>query len=244
MLTIDSLKAYGANTDDGLKRCMYNEAFYLRVVDMALADKNFDALEAAVKSEDAHAAFEAAHALKGSIGNVALTPLYEPICELTEFLRGKDAMVAAWASENNPLTFTIGNLKTELISPGPSLCIVIMLFYVVTHYPSGNDLMLNQRIALTWYERTVTDGQGKRSGQPRILLCDITNPHPQSKDDKIYPVHSEHVFTGFTTAPSTGDATSKLSVAVLRGWCSGKFFCTAGEGCGIVGSYIPIQRIT
>ncbi len=122
-----------------------------------------------------------------------------------QFLRGKDAMVAAWASENNPLTFTIGNLKTELISPGPSLCIVIMLFYVVTHYPSGNDLMLNQRIALTWYERTVTDGQGRRSGQPRILLCDITNPHPQSMDDRIYPVHSEHVFTGFTTAPSTGE---------------------------------------
>ena len=122
-----------------------------------------------------------------------------------QFLRGKDAMVAAWASENNPLTFTIGNLKTELISPEPSLCIVIMLFYVVTHYPSGNDLMLNQRIALTWYERTVTDGQGRRSGQPRILLCDITNPHPQSMDDRIYPVHSEHVFTGFTTAPSTGE---------------------------------------
>ena len=38
-----------------------------------------------------------------------------------QFLRGKEAMAAAWASENNPLTFTTGNLKTELISPGPSL---------------------------------------------------------------------------------------------------------------------------
>ena len=37
------------------------------------------------------------------------------------------------------------------------------------------------------------------------MLCDITNPHPQSTDHRIYPVHSEHVFKGFTTAPSTGE---------------------------------------
>ena len=43
---------------------------------------------------DTHAAFAAAHSLKGSIGNVALTPVYEPICALTELLRGKDAPVA------------------------------------------------------------------------------------------------------------------------------------------------------
>ena len=42
---------------------------------------------------DTQGAFAAAHALKGSIGNVALTPIYEPICALTELLRGKDATV-------------------------------------------------------------------------------------------------------------------------------------------------------
>ena len=88
-MTLESLKAYGANTDEGLNRCMNNEAFYLRMVGMALEDRNFDALETAVKAEDACAAFEAAHALKGSIGNVALTPIYEPICALTELLRGR-----------------------------------------------------------------------------------------------------------------------------------------------------------
>lgn len=92
-MTLESLKAYGANTDEGLNRCMNNEAFYLRMVGMALKDRNFDALETAVKAEDARAAFEAAHALKGSIGNVALTPIYEPICALTELLRGSDKWV-------------------------------------------------------------------------------------------------------------------------------------------------------
>ena len=59
------------------------------MVAMALADKNFDALTAAINAGNATAAFEAAHALKGSVGNVSLTPIYKPLCELTEQLRGK-----------------------------------------------------------------------------------------------------------------------------------------------------------
>lgn len=92
-MTLDALTAYGANTAEGLARCMNNEPFYLRMVDMALQDRNFDALKAAMDAGDARAAFEAAHALKGLIGNVALTPIYGPVCALTELLRGKDALV-------------------------------------------------------------------------------------------------------------------------------------------------------
>ena len=88
-MTLDALRAYGANTAEGVARCMNNEPFYLRMVAMALADKNFDALTAAINAGNATAAFEAAHALKGSVGNVSLTPIYKPLCELTEQLRGK-----------------------------------------------------------------------------------------------------------------------------------------------------------
>ena len=38
---------------------------------------------------DLDAAFEAAHALKGVLGNLGLTPLYEPVAEMTECLRSK-----------------------------------------------------------------------------------------------------------------------------------------------------------
>ena len=57
---------------------------------MGLADANFDKLREAVAAGDAKAAFEAAHALKGVAGNLALTPIYTPLSELTEQLRGKD----------------------------------------------------------------------------------------------------------------------------------------------------------
>lgn len=91
-MTLEDLKAYGANTEEGLARCMNNEAFYLRMVNLALADKYFDELKRAMDAGEARAAFEAAHALKGSIGNVALTPIYRPACALTELLRGADAL--------------------------------------------------------------------------------------------------------------------------------------------------------
>ena len=93
MLTIDALKDYGANTEEGLGRCFNNEAFYLKLVGMGLADKNFDRLRDAMAVGSAQEAFEAAHALKGSIGNLALTPLYTPLSELTEKLRGQSALV-------------------------------------------------------------------------------------------------------------------------------------------------------
>lgn len=87
MITIDNLQQFGADTREGLGRCMNNEAFYLRLVNMGLTDKNFAGLEEAVRQGDRKSAFEAAHALKGVMGNLSLTPLFESISELTELLR-------------------------------------------------------------------------------------------------------------------------------------------------------------
>ena len=87
MLTIDNLKSLGANTDEGLARCLGKEDFYLRMVSMALADNGFEKLREAVISGDLNEGFERAHALKGVLSNVALTTLAEPIIEMTEELR-------------------------------------------------------------------------------------------------------------------------------------------------------------
>lgn len=89
MLTIGDLRDFGADVDQGLSRCMNNEAFYLRLVPMAVNDAGFEKLAAAVESGDLDAAFEAAHALKGVLGNLSLTPLYEPVSEMTELLRAR-----------------------------------------------------------------------------------------------------------------------------------------------------------
>ncbi len=99
-MTIDDLKAYGANTAEGMTRCMNMESFYLRLVKMIPGDANFQKLFDAVEKEDLTAAFEAAHAIKGSTGNLALTPIFAPVSEITELLRAKEktdysALIAA-----------------------------------------------------------------------------------------------------------------------------------------------------
>lgn len=92
MLTIEKLATYGADTKTGLERCMGQEAFYIRLAGMILQEENFDKLEQAIAAGDLKGAFSAAHALKGVTGNLALTPLFDPIQEMTELLRARTEM--------------------------------------------------------------------------------------------------------------------------------------------------------
>ena len=92
MLTLDSLRAWGADTADGMNRCMNNEAFYLRMIDKAMQDDSYENLKAAIESGDLARGFEIAHALKGVTGNLALTPIDTPVREITEFLRSRTEM--------------------------------------------------------------------------------------------------------------------------------------------------------
>ena len=89
MLTIEKLNEYGANTAEGLGRCMGNEAFYFRLIGMAMSDVNFGNLKMALEQGDLDAAFEASHALKGVLGNLSLTPLFEKSSEICELLRAR-----------------------------------------------------------------------------------------------------------------------------------------------------------
>lgn len=89
MMTVESLKAAGANVEEGLARCLNKEDFYLKMVNMGLTNQNFQLLGSALEAKDFDRAFELCHSLKGVIGNLSLTPLYDLICTLTEILRSK-----------------------------------------------------------------------------------------------------------------------------------------------------------
>ena len=98
MLTIEKLKAYGANVEEGMERCLNNEAIYFRLIGMAAED----------------AAFNAAHSLKGALGNLALEPMYRPVVELTELLRRKtpgdyDALLRAILAQREALRALIAD---------------------------------------------------------------------------------------------------------------------------------------
>ncbi len=108
-MTISDLIAFGANTQEGIERCLNNEGFYLRMVKKVPGDANFQKLYDAMKDGNQDAAFEAAHSLKGALGNLALTPIFAPVSELTELLRARSqedctALLAAIRKGQEELT--------------------------------------------------------------------------------------------------------------------------------------------
>ena len=92
MITIEKLNSYGANASEGLARCFGNEALYLRLVATIPEDAVFERLKKSLDEKNLDAAFEAAHALKGVLGNLSLTPLYTIAVEITELLRNRTQM--------------------------------------------------------------------------------------------------------------------------------------------------------
>ena len=89
MLSVDILENFGVDTKEGLNRCMNNEGFYFRMINLGLSNEYFETLGRALEEGNLEEAFEAAHALKGVIGNLALTPIYDPLADMTEMLRAK-----------------------------------------------------------------------------------------------------------------------------------------------------------
>lgn len=92
MLTIDALKEFGADTEQGVARCFGNGDFYLNLVKTVPKEPSFEKLSAAVGDGDLDTAFEMAHALKGVLGNLSLTPISDPVSEITELLRARKEM--------------------------------------------------------------------------------------------------------------------------------------------------------
>ena len=87
MITIDKLKTIGVDTDEGIRRCMGNETLYLKLVAGVPSEACFSNLDKAVAEHDFVAAFEAAHAMKGILGNLAIKPMFNDAVEITELLR-------------------------------------------------------------------------------------------------------------------------------------------------------------
>ena len=110
MLTIEQLEAYGINTKEGLARCMGMAAFYGKMLSKGLKSDSFDKLEKLLAEGNLEEAFEQAHAIKGVVGNLAITPIYDKIADITESLRAKKDL--DYVSLYKP----VKDLRDELVS--------------------------------------------------------------------------------------------------------------------------------
>lgn len=87
MSLFDELKALGVDVDGGLKRINGNENLYKRLLGTFV--KTIKAHNVAVDFDcNAYAEeIEKAHAIKGTAGNLSITPIYESYTEIVNLLR-------------------------------------------------------------------------------------------------------------------------------------------------------------
>lgn len=89
-MNFEILNEAGIDTSAALGRLMGSEKLLTRLLGKFAADENCARLVAAASDDDADAALEAAHALKGVSGNLSMTVLYELTSRQCELIRAGD----------------------------------------------------------------------------------------------------------------------------------------------------------
>ena len=87
-LILERLTELGCDVSGALPRFLGKREFYCRLLAQVPEEENFESLGAALAAGDAKAAFERAHALKGVLGNMGLTPMYDEACAIVGSLGG------------------------------------------------------------------------------------------------------------------------------------------------------------
>ena len=81
------LESMGCDMKGAMGRFVDDEELYLSFLGQVIDDPAFVSLGEGIEEKDVRKAFESAHSLKGTIGNMGLTPLYNRIVEIVEPLR-------------------------------------------------------------------------------------------------------------------------------------------------------------
>ena len=95
MSLIDELKGLGANVDEALDRVMGDQDLYVMMLGMFLssvAENNIQVAE--FDGADLEGLTKRVHTLKGTTGNLGLTPLFNSYTESLGFLRAGDGAAA------------------------------------------------------------------------------------------------------------------------------------------------------
>lgn len=87
MAFLDELKDLGVDIEGGLKRLNGNEKLYTRLFGSFLKTLNANIIEPDFDCTDYNDTIEKAHTLKGTAGNLSITPLYESYTEILGLLR-------------------------------------------------------------------------------------------------------------------------------------------------------------
>ena len=83
----EDLKALGVDVDGGLKRLGGNEALYKRLLNTFVKSIRGQEIPLDFDTSDYEEIKEKAHAIKGTSGNLSITPVFEAYSQIMDLLR-------------------------------------------------------------------------------------------------------------------------------------------------------------
>ena len=89
------LQEMGCEMEETMERFMDDQEFYVECFQKFIEGKEIENLGEIIDSGDIEEAFTRAHTLKGTLGNLGLTPVYDQIVVIVEFLRKEDMQQAS-----------------------------------------------------------------------------------------------------------------------------------------------------
>ena len=87
MSVLDELRTLGVNVDEGLARINKNEKLYTRLLGTFVKSMEANAVSADFDDGDLTEMIEKTHTMKGTSGNLSITPLYEAYSRIVDLLR-------------------------------------------------------------------------------------------------------------------------------------------------------------
>lgn len=87
---IGKLRELGCDMDGAMERFLDDQEFYKECFHKFVEDGELDKLAENIQSGNVEESFALAHSLKGTLGNLGLTPLYERMVDIVELLRQGD----------------------------------------------------------------------------------------------------------------------------------------------------------
>lgn len=87
MSLFEELRELGVDVDGGLKRINNNEKLYTKLLGSFVKAINTYAVQADFDASEINEMIEKTHAIKGTSGNLSITPVYESYTKIVDLLR-------------------------------------------------------------------------------------------------------------------------------------------------------------
>lgn len=84
---LDELREWGCDIEVAMERFLEDEELYYSCLEMLVEDEGLKRLGEELEAGETEEAFDCAHTLKGVIGNMGLTPMFEIMVRIVEPLR-------------------------------------------------------------------------------------------------------------------------------------------------------------